>query len=75
MSEARRARRERFDAELSGLLRCAYEEGLEDGLAVAKRIRDWLTRQPDTARQRQIREWADAAIDKAGVAWKEVPRE
>lgn len=74
MGEPARIRRERFDSELGGLLRASYAEGLNDGLAVAKKIRDWLTKQPDTARQREVREWADAAIAKA-ERMLEVPRE
>jgi hypothetical protein len=50
---------------LDDLLRESHHRGLADGLAVAKKIRDWLTRQPDREWQRQVREWADAAIAKA----------
>lgn len=39
-----------------------YRDGLRDGLAVAERIRGWLTREPDTKRQAEVREWADRAI-------------
>jgi len=42
-----------------------YRRGLHDGLAVAERIRSWLTREPDTRHQRDVREWADKAIAKA----------
>lgn len=56
---------DREDAALATLRvieRRAYLRGLHDGLAVAERIRGWLTRQPDTKRQREVREWADKAI-------------
>ena len=39
-----------------------YRRGLEEGLRVAERIVGWLTEQPDTPRQRRIREWAEKAI-------------
>jgi len=59
------ASRERFVAALDDLLIAAHQRGLADGLEVARKIRGWLTRQPDREWQRQIREWADAAIAKA----------
>jgi hypothetical protein len=55
----------RFDAALDDLLSAAHKRGLADGLAVARKIRDWLTRQPDREWQRQVREWADVEIAKA----------
>ncbi|MEA3225102.1 MAG: hypothetical protein U9Q07_04065 [Planctomycetota bacterium] len=42
-----------------------YRLGMETGLQVAERIRAWLTQEPDTVRQREVRKWADAAIKKA----------
>jgi hypothetical protein len=54
-----------FDAALAALLRSEYQRGKADGLAVAHRIRDWLTRQPDSEWQREVREWADEAIARA----------
>jgi hypothetical protein len=59
------APQQRFDAALDDLLSAAHQRGLSDGLAVARKIRDWLTRQPDREWQRQVREWADAEIAKA----------
>ena len=56
---------QRFDAALDDMLRESHRRGLADGLAVARKIRDWLTRQPDREWQRQVREWADAALAKA----------
>jgi len=56
---------QRFEVALDDLLRESHQRGLEAGLAVARKIRDWLTRQPDREWQRQVREWADAAIAKA----------
>jgi len=56
---------QRFEAALDDLLREAHQRGLADGLAVARKIRGWLTRQPDRQWQRQVREWADAEIAKA----------
>ena len=54
-----------FDAALAALLRSEYLRGKADGLAVARRIRHWLTRQPDREWQREVREWADEAIARA----------
>ena len=54
-----------FDAALDERLRDEYLRGLADGLAVASKIRGWLTRHPDREWQRQVREWADAEIAKA----------
>jgi hypothetical protein len=54
-----------YDAALAALLRSEYQRGKADGLAVARRIRDWLTRQPDRKWQREVREWADEAIARA----------
>ena len=59
------ASRERFVAALDDLLIAAHQRGLADGLEVARKIRDWLTRQPDRKWQRQVREWADAEIERA----------
>ena len=56
---------QRFEAALDDMLREAHHRGLADGLAVARKIRDWLTRQPDRQWQRQVREWADSEIAKA----------
>lgn len=39
-----------------------FHAGLLAGLAVAEKIHGWLTAQPDSIRQRQQREWAEAAI-------------
>lgn len=39
-----------------------FYAGLIAGLAVAEKIHGWLTAQPDSIRQRQQREWAEAAI-------------
>ena len=45
-----------------------YLRGKVEGLRVAKLIRDWLTRQPDRAWQKQVREWADKEIANAEVS-------
>ena len=58
-------RHQRFEAALEEMLREAHQRGLVEGLAVARKIRDWLTRQPDREWQRQVREWADAEISRA----------
>jgi hypothetical protein len=50
---------------INTLERQNYQEGFEDGLKVAEQIRNYLTRTPDTDRQRQAREWADKLISKA----------
>lgn len=42
-----------------------YKDGMRAGLEVAERIVGWLTRQPDTRRQRETREMAETAIEKA----------
>ena len=42
-----------------------FRAGLLAGLAVAERIQGGLTAQPDSARQRQQREWAETAIAEA----------
>lgn len=42
-----------------------FEDGLRAGLAVAEKIQGWLTAQPDSVRQKQQREWAEAAIAEA----------
>jgi len=42
-----------------------FRAGLLAGLAVAEKIKCWLTAQPDSARQKQQREWASAAIAEA----------
>ena len=42
-----------------------YFQGLKDGLEVAERIVGWLTRVPDTKRQKETREWAILEIEKA----------
>jgi hypothetical protein len=42
-----------------------YQRGLDDGLKVAEKIVGWLTRKPDTAWQKQVREWAETEIRKA----------
>lgn len=54
-----------YEAALAALLQREYLRGKADGLAVARRIRDWLTRQPDREWQREVREWADEAIARA----------
>jgi len=41
-----------------------YQEGLETGLKVAETIMGWLTRQPDTRRQKEVREWAERLVEK-----------
>lgn len=41
------------------------QEGLRQGLAVAERIAGWLTRQPDTPEQAELRMWAENAIRSA----------
>lgn len=58
-------RNQRFEAALADMLRESHQRGLDEGLAVARKIRGWLTRQPDREWQRQVREWADAEIAKA----------
>jgi len=42
----------------------SYRRGREDGLAVAEKIAAWLTRQPDTPEQAEVRQWANAAIQR-----------
>ena len=39
-----------------------YQHGLQDGLLLVDKIRGWLTKQPDTKRQRELREWIDAEL-------------
>jgi hypothetical protein len=56
---------ENFESALEAWLSAEYQRGKADGLAVARRIRDWLTRQPDREWQREVREWADKAIARA----------
>jgi hypothetical protein len=53
-----------LDKAIEARLAFEYRHGLEDGLAVALKIRNWLTRQPDRAWQKQTREWADKEIEK-----------
>ena len=36
--------------------------GLQEGLRVAETIRGWLTRQPDTPEQEEVREWVDKLL-------------
>lgn len=50
---------------LNALVRQAHQDGFEDGLKIAEQIRNYLTRRPETGRQRQAREWADMLISKA----------
>jgi hypothetical protein len=40
----------------------AYNRGAADGLSVAKKIRCWLTRQPDTKWQATVRKLTDKEI-------------
>lgn len=54
-----------FATALDARLHAEYARGKEEGIAVAKTIRNWLTRQPDTKWQKQVREWADRAIEAA----------
>jgi hypothetical protein len=54
-----------LDDALQQELQKEYQRGLADGLKVADKIRGWLTRQPDTKRQRETREWADTTIANA----------
>lgn len=54
-----------FDAALHELLAHERRQGFDAGIAVAEKIRGWLTSQPDTDWQRQVRKWADSAIAKA----------
>ena len=42
-----------------------YQEGLTDGLEVARKALGWLTRQPDMKRQREVRGWLATAIQRA----------
>ena len=42
--------------------RSQFQIGVDVGLIVAEKILVWLNRQPDTARQRETREWAEEAI-------------
>jgi hypothetical protein len=41
-----------------------FQDGLETGLLVAEKIIGWLTMQPETKRQKQVREWAEKEIEK-----------
>ena len=50
---------------LAEVLRRAYVAGLREGLKVAEDGVCWLTRLPDTRRQRETREWMEKAIAKA----------
>jgi hypothetical protein len=54
-----------FDDALKIRLEAEYLRGFNHGLSVAKTIRGWLTAQPDTLRLKQLREWADNAIESA----------
>lgn len=54
-----------FAAALEARLHGEYLRGKAEGLRVAKLIRGWLTRQPDRAWQKQVREWADKEIANA----------
>lgn len=50
---------------LNSRLLAEYRRGLADGLGPAKKIRGWLTRQPDRKWQKEVRGWADKEIAKA----------
>lgn len=65
MPDARDDITRRLDAALDDLCSAEYRRGREDGLAVAEKIRAWLTREPDTRRQRETREWFETEIKKA----------
>ena len=54
-----------FETALAIRLQSEYMRGKVEGLRVAKLIRDWLTRKPDRAWQKQVREWADKEIANA----------
>jgi hypothetical protein len=43
----------------------SYRRGREDGLAVAEAITSRLANEPDTDEKAKIRQWANAAIQKA----------
>lgn len=49
---------------MSALEHQCYQKGLKEGLKIADQIRNYLTQQPDTKRQKQAREWADKLISK-----------
>lgn len=42
-----------------------YVRGFEDGLKVAEKVLGWLTRQPDTKWQQEVRGWAEKEIKRA----------
>jgi len=67
MSEIKRRAltRQDMDDAIRAYGEAEYWRGLDAGLAVAERIRGWLTRQPDTEEQREVRTWVDAALEKA----------
>lgn len=51
-----------FQQALRKRLQAEYLRGVNDGLESARKIRGWLTRQPDRKWQAQVREWVDAEI-------------
>jgi hypothetical protein len=59
--------RSEFDKALTELLAAEFRRGKAVGLQSARVIRDWLTQQPDTARQKRVREWADKEISRAEI--------
>jgi len=54
-----------FNESLKIRLNHEYRKGLNDGLNVARLIRNWLTRQPDRKWQKEVRQWADKEIKRA----------
>lgn len=56
---------DKLKAAVSNLNDHMYLQGVGEGLKIAKTIRNWLTRLPDRAWQKQVREWADKEITKA----------
>lgn len=57
--------RERLDAALDDMIRSEYIAGLEAGLVVAEMAAAFMTRIPDTRRQRETRGWILSAIAEA----------
>lgn len=53
---------ERAKAMVTNLGLEQYRLGMERGLKELETVRCWLTRQPDTKRQAETREWADKLI-------------
>lgn len=49
--------------------RC-FDIGLEQGLAVAEKILNWLRREPDNKWQKEVRGWAEKEIKACKEKWR-----